>query len=336
MYEIRLCKAKEIGLLKSFLKNSWSKDHIFLRNQDLLDYQHKAHDVYNFVVAHHLETNCFHGILGIVSPDFYTCRKINKNQDIWLAIWKVDKSLTKSNYLGMEMIEYIEAEFAPKSISAIGINEEVALLYKLMGFKTRQMKQWFKPNRNIADYKLILGDLPFPAHDIENPYYKIVECGVEHQDNLEVFLSNNKSKKSFRYLIERYLKHPTYEYKIYAILKSDFDPHALIVGREVVANGAKAFRITELFSEKDTPLNISSSLNEIMVTNAYEYIDFLEYGFDEISLINCGFIESSDSHFVPHLFEPFVDVRKEVQIAFKSKHPFSCTKGDSDLDRPNL
>ena len=201
MYEIRLCKAKEIGLLKSFLKNSWSKDHIFLRDQDLLDYQHKAHDVYNFVVAYHLETNCFHGILGVVSPDFYTCRKINKNQDIWLAIWKVDKSLAKSNYLGMEMLEYIEAEFTPKSISAIGINEEVALLYKLMGFKTRQMKQWFKPNRNIVDYKLILGDLPFPAHDIENPNYKIVECGVEHQDNLEVFLSNNKSKKSFRYLI---------------------------------------------------------------------------------------------------------------------------------------
>ena len=42
------------------------------------------------------------------------------------------------------------------------------------------------------------------------------------------------------------------------------------------------------------------------------------------------------SPFVPHLFEPFVGERRDVKIAFKSKEAFSCTKGDSDLDRPNL
>lgn len=336
MYEIRLCKAEEVGLLKSFLKNSWSQNHIFVHNNTLLDFQHKAHDEYNFVVAHHLETNSFHGVLGIISPDFYTCRKINKNQDIWLAIWKVDKSLTKSSNLGLDMLEYVEAEFAPKSISAIGINKEVALIYRLLGFKTSQMKQWFKPNIKISKYKLIVGTLPKLAYEIENSYHNVVECGIEHENNFEIFLSNNKSKKSFKYLIERYLKHPIYKYKIFAILKPDSNPHALIVGREVKANGANAFRITELFFEKDTTLNISSGLNEIMVNNAYEYIDFIEYGFNEMSLKNCGFIESTDNYFVPHLFEPFVGARKEVSLAFKSKDPFTCTKGDSDLDRPNL
>ena len=335
MYEIRLCKADEISLLTDFLRHSWSQDHIFLRNKGLLDFQHETPDGYNFVVAYHLESNCFHGVLGIVSPDFYTSRNIYKNQDVWLAIWKVDKNLAKSNSLGMDMLEFVEAEFTPRSVSAIGINDTVALLYRLMGFKTKAMNQWFLPNRDIVDPKLIEGALPASAAESESSAYKTIECGIEQENELEMFLSQNKSKRSFRYLVERYLNHPTYKYSIYAILKADSSPHAVVVGRKVIANGANAFRITELFREHDVTLDVKASLNEIMVQNACEYMDFLEYGFDGRSLVNCGFIKCSDSLFVPHLFEPFVADRKEVKIAFKSNYSFSCTKGDSDLDRPN-
>ena len=52
-------------------------------------------------------------------------------------------------------------------------------------------------------------------------------------------------------------------------------------------------------------------------------------------LVSSGFIQCSDNLFVPHFFEPFDADRQEVKIAFRSKEPFSCTKGDSDLDRPN-
>ena len=72
-----------------------------------------------------------------------------------------------------------------------------------------------------------------------------------------------------------------------------------------------------------------------MVQKAFEYIDFLEYGFDQGLLMKCGFIKSSHNLFVPNLFEPFVAELKEVKIVFKSNYSFSCTKGDSDLDRPN-
>ena len=122
MYEIRLCKNNELELLKKFLRNSWSKDHIFLKNIEILDFQHKTQEGYNFVVAYHLETKCFHGVLGIISPDFYTNRKLSKNQDIWIAIWKVDKKLSQSNSIGFDMIEYVKKEFIPKFYMHKGIN----------------------------------------------------------------------------------------------------------------------------------------------------------------------------------------------------------------------
>lgn len=335
MYEIRLCKASEIALLTDFLKNSWSQNHIFVKDRNLLNFQHQTIDGYNFVVAYHSETNRFHGVLGVVSPGFYTDRKIHKNQDVWLVIWKVDKNLAESKSLGLDMLDYVEAEFSPKTVSAIGIDDEVGLLYKLLGFKTKTMNQWFIPNKDIVDSKLIKGDLPSLSRESGGAAHSLVKCGIEQENELQIFLSKNKSKRTFKYLVERYLNHPSYKYCIYAIINASSSIHAVIVGRKVMANGASAFRLTELFHGHGSVLDLSTSLNKMMALNGYEYIDFVEYGFNAQCLLDCGFIECSENLFVPHLFEPFFPERYNVKIAFKSKQPFSCTKGDSDLDRPN-
>lgn len=336
MYEIRLCKAEEIDLLTVFLENSWSANHIFTKNKDLLDFQHRAFNSYTFVVAYHSETNCFHGVLGIISPDFYVDRKIGKEQHVWLAIWKVDKDIAKSNSLGMDMLSFIEAEFSPKSISAIGINNTVALLYKLIGFKTKTMNQWFLPNRNIVEPKLLVGELPEWEQQSQSSSSLVLDCGVEHESEVQQFLSQHRARRSFSYLIQRYLKHPTYKYSVYAFKKNDSAIYAVAVGRKVTVDGVNAFRLTEMFFDLDCASHLGNSLSELMDHNGYEYIDFLEYGFEPQSLIEMGFMECSDQLFVPHLFEPFVAKRSEVKIAFKSNEPFICTKGDSDLDRPNL
>lgn len=335
MYEIRLCKNNELELLKKFLRNSWSKDHIFLKNIEILDFQHKTQEGYNFVVAYHLETKCFHGVLGIISPDFYTNRKLSKNQDIWIAIWKVDKKLSQSNSIGFDMIEYVKKEFIPKSLSAININDKVSLVYKLMGFKIETMNHWFLPNKKVFKPKLIKGILPPSSYESENSIYKTIECGIKNKTQIQNFLSKNKSKRNFSYLARRYLAHPTYKYNIYAFLQGDSNLHAIIVGRNVISKGATIFRITELFYENQSVLSLKTSLENIMFQKGYEYIDFLEYGFESKIFIKCGFINCSDNLYVPNLFEPFVPELREVKIAFKSKYPFSCTKGDSDLDRPN-
>ena len=207
----------------------------------------------------------------------------------------------------MDMSDYVEAEFCPRSISAIGINNTVALLYKLIGFKTKKMNQWFLPNRDVADSKLIVGNLSDLRNKCEDSLHSVIESGM----------------------------HPTYKYSMYSFVKLNSNFHAVVIGRKVSANGASAFRITELFYDLVSTLEINAGLMEIIVQNGYEYIDFVEYGFDAQLLVSNVFIQCSDNLFLPHLFEPFVAERKEVKIAFKSKYSFSYTKLDSDRDRPN-
>lgn len=336
MYEIRLCKIEEIDLLRAFLETSWSKNHVFTKNKDVLDFQHLALDSYTFVVAYHLETNCFHGVLGIISPDFYVDRKIGKGQHVWLAIWKVDKDIAKSNSLGMDMLTFVETEFSPKSISAIGINSTVALLYKLIGFKTKTMNQWFLPNRKIVEPKLIVGDLPERQHCLSNSSGMVMDYEVELEGEVQQFLSKCRARRNFSYIVQRYLNHPTYKYNVYVFKKNESVIYAIAVGRKITVDGANVLRLTEMFTDSDYSSDLGGSLNVLMERNECEYIDFLEYGFAPESLIEMGFLKCSDRLFVPHLFEPFVAERSEVKIAFKSDKPFICTKGDSDLDRPNL
>lgn len=336
MYEIRLCKVEEIALLREFLETSWSINHIFTKNKDILDFQHRALDCYTFVVAYHTETNCFHGVLGIISPDFYVDRKIGKGQHVWLAIWKVNKDKAKSNSLGMDMLTFVETEFSPKSISAIGINYRVALLYKLVGFKTKTMNQWFLPNRKIVEPKLLAGDLPGHQYGLLKSSDTVINFSMELEGEVQQFLSKSKARRNLDYIVQRYLKHPIYKYNVYVFKKNESAIYAVTVGREVSVDGTNAFRLTEMFFDSEYSSDLGAALNVFMGRNEYEYIDFLEYGFASEPLIEMGFLKCSDQLFVPHLFEPFVAERSDVKLAFKSDEPLICTKGDSDLDRPNL
>jgi len=339
MYEIRLCKANELDLLKNFLRQSWSQNHIFLDDNNFLDFQHKSLIGYNFVVAYHVVKKEFHGILGIVSKSHYSKLRIVKDDDIWLAIWKVDKDLSDSHSLGSDLLKYVERVYRPNSISAIGINESVSSLYKLFGYSIKTMNQWFIPNYHYKNNHLIVGKIPIKKERLRDykepakiPITKEIGFNLNSFSN---FLIKNKTKKDQAYILSRYNNHPSYSYKCLGFFDIDQRILGFAVGRVVTGGTSKAMRLTELFFESEDFFNLSESFQMYLVKNNLEYIDFLEYGFDDISLESIGFIKSSDSLFVPHHFEPFEAERKKVMIAFKSKTPFNCTKGDSDLDRPN-
>ena len=195
MYEFRLCEISELEMLKSFLKNSWSSDHIFLKDQSLLDFQHKSKHQYNFIVAFHKEKKEFHGVLGVIAPSFYVQRKIRKKDDIWLAIWKVEKSKAESNNIGISMLDYANQLFMPKSVSAIGINKKVSYLYKLMGFKTGEMTHWIMPNLKMTGFNLLSGSSKIPNKNKpgKSHYKTIIKI-----DDIEIvnFLSLIGSKKA--------------------------------------------------------------------------------------------------------------------------------------------
>ena len=335
MYEIRLCRHDELDLLKSFIEESWSNTHVFLYDETVLDFQHKSLEGYNFVVAYHIKTRRFHGVLGLISPGFYIHREIMPGADLWLAIWKVDKIQSESNSLGMDLLDHAVCKYQPKSISAIGINEKVALLYKLMGFKVKKLRHWFVPNYFLATHRLVSGDVARRESGSGSLYFSRLIEG-ELVPVLAEFLTGNSVKEDFSYLNARYLQHPIYKYEFIGVYNSASQMVALGVGREVYAKNSKGFRLVELFAGYDNSVDFHGAFDSYLQSNSLEYIDFLEYGFDEKVLHSFGFELCTETMYVPHLFEPFLSERKEVLIAYKSEESFSCTKGDSDLDRPNM
>lgn len=335
MYEVRLCRHDELELLKKFIATSWSPNHIFLSNQDILNFQHRSQNAYNFVVAYHKETKSFHGILGVISPNFYKDRAVTCNNDLWLAIWKVEKELAECKSIGMDLLNYVVSEFEPNSISAIGINKSVSNLYRLLGFQVKNMNHWFSANSTIKEKKLIVGVLP------EEQLHKSSSGSVKILDNesisvMDDLLTSRTIKEDFAYIKERYLQHPIYKYEVIGIYDENDKVFALGVGRSVCAKGTNAFRLTELFIVGNIPQTSNQVFDIFLQQNGYEYVDFVEYGFDAELLASLGFIQCDEFLYVPHLFEPYVAEKQDILIAYKSDKPFQCTKGDSDLDRPNM
>ena len=334
MYEVRLCKVGEVKLLRKFLRESWSPQHIFLTNDEILDFQHKSQLHYNFVVAYHKEKNEFHGVLGFISPDHYSEGLVAKGGDLWLAIWKVDKNLAENKSIGIEMLNYIKETYAPASVSAIGINKQVSLLYRLLGFKVEVMNHWFVLNNQINSFQLAVGIDFFPtvAEDLQSSYY--LEKIPLKSEILSDFFVNIPDKKNAKYIRTRYGNHPSYDYSCLCLRDDKKNIVGILVGRAIQVSGSTAFRITDFWLACDSH-ELIGCLQEFLSENNYEYADFLEFGWDRNVLQTIGFIKADDKRFVPHLFEPFISDRREVMIAFKSEVGFVCTKGDSDLDRPN-
>lgn len=335
MYQIRLVKHEERDQLKKFIKKYWSSEHIFVQENRILDFQHLEDKHYNFVVAYHTSTNSFHGVLGFIAPSFYRGGKIVLDDHIWLALWKVEKSLTQSNSLGLDMLNYIEEQYKPKSISAIGITKEVALLYRMLGFTVVDMHHMYMLNDQIEKFDIA----QISKHMSTNPHiksdnYKITEVGFFEINENDLGPANGTGKNK-EYFLSRYQRHPLYRYKCHEVKKGN-QHIAYFIGRMLQVGKKTCYRITDFSFAKQPSDDLKDTFKSFLYDHGYEYIDCLYYGsqFDYLSI--CGFIFNSMDNYVPHYFEPFDSTKKITKIAFKSKSNIEFFKGDSDLDRPSI
>ena len=77
-----LDKDHKVDLIK-FINENWRENHIFVRNSEVFDLQHRYENGYTFVINR--TDNKIDSILGYI----YTNSELNS---FWLAIWKsIDK-----------------------------------------------------------------------------------------------------------------------------------------------------------------------------------------------------------------------------------------------------
>lgn len=335
-YSIRMCSLNELDLLLEFIKYSWNENHIFIKNKSILDWQHRQKDCYNFVVAYHHESNSFHGVLGIISPSFFSKGSINKGDDIWLALWKVEKSKAETNSIGIDLLNYVNDNFSPSSVSAIGINNQVAMLYKLMGFTTNHLHQRYIVNPikslfsigNFLDNNKSVVVNKFPSSEL-------FEIQAHDLENYKDIILQNGLRKDLSYLINRYINHPNYMYRVIGI-KDSKSVLALLIFRKLFVEDSSCLRIIDSFGLNNINFNIKALFEDFLVLENSEYVDFLCSDIVNKHLDFLGFSLPINGSKIPHLFEPFLRESVRVNYAYKATHNFDIFKGDSDLDRPNI
>jgi len=341
-YEIRLGRESDRSSIIAFIDEHWRKGHILTTDQAFLDWQHfNSHSrTYNFILGVLRENGEIHGILGILPLSQFD-KDLPFTSLISMAIWKVRED-ARGKMLGRHLMHYLETVLKPDAIFSIGPTAMSLPMYKQKGYQTGRLGQYFMLNPSMREFFLVANASPEHFSTKLPPSQKILVPFSESQilKSTELFsLLNLLPRKTPSYLINRYLRHPYYKYKTYAIKEASVFL-GVIVTRVCSFKTARAIRVVDFIGRSEALAGLQKSWLKLMEEYEAEYIDFIQTGIEHKFLIDSGFLfrASGDHIVIPNHFEPFS--RKNIEIDYavfaNSGVPYRIVKGDSDQDRPNL
>lgn len=339
-YDIHFCRKEEIGDLVDFINQYWKRNHIFVRSRELLDWQHfdTVNKRYNFVLARHRESGEIHSVLGFVPTSQFDSSI--ENVEIWPCIWKSRDDIAVKG-LGVSLYYYMKSHLKIETIAILGISEIALSIYKHWNFSTGKIEQYYYPN---MQHREVLAKCMHTAGPVEkiDDRWGIKELSVDEYQALETsrsIFSGMSRYKSKNYYVNRYYRHPVYQYVFYGIIK-DQKIDSLFVARECGYGENKCLRIVDYIGDKESLVPIRYELKELMIRKDYEYIDFMVVGMKPEIMERAGFInrKKNPDTIIPNYFEPFLQENIDLDYAFKSVNPKAeilFYKADADQDRPN-
>lgn len=301
MFDIHFCALDEIERVTAFIDIYWSKDHVLATSRMLMDWQHKEDKRYNFVIATDGDETL--GILGFIPTRRYDPELENT---IWLAIWKARDDIPG---LGLMLLNYLEKNEPRVAIGTVGINDEVAKLYRALGYQVGTLNHYYIFREALAR--------PLALKEITRSFKIPLTLHPE-----------TVPQKSQRYLCDRYMRHPVYRYYLYA-----WDNGTLII-RRAEAGEYSALRIVDYYGRDE--LLIHFPYQALMHAYNVNLIDFYNYGIDEKIFEEAGFTKNDGSVVIPNYYEPLVRRNVVLQFAYKAEGKLLIFKGDADQDRPNM
>ena len=347
---IRKAKKSEINLIAKFLKENWSKNHIFINCPDLLFWQHKDVDSFDeltFLIGGHVKNkskmNIF-GVLGFIPINRFD--KISNYLSIALAIWKVKDDL-KVPGLGIQLLKELSRLYKPDLIFANGISEMVKPIYNALGYNVGEMQQaalFLTDDKKLSTCAI---NIPSEARKTcqKNSKINIVqirdkfELSRSLRKKIDVLNKKNLLSKSSEFIHNRYLKHPWYKYTLYLVYEDKF-PKCLLVTRKVISPIGNVLRIIDIFGDHKILEKCCSALRKISYNENCDYVDIVYFGIDKKVLKSGGFVFFKENDLVlPNYFSPFV--RKNITLSYAYKNFGSSSekmiffRGDTDQDRPN-
>ena len=340
MIRIEVCKKKNLKKLMRFLHVYWKKNHVLAKNHKLIKWQHfsKKENHYNFVIA--LYNSQIIGCLGFIKNSLYSKKLIN-NETIWLVNWIVIK---KNLLSGLQLISYLLNNCRYKKIGTVGGNYKTHQILKALGFNGGLLKHYYVINPEIKKFMLV-----------QNPKKKFIKKKnsfnvktkielIKNTVNFKIFGNRLKAlEKKFgkdqTYFINRYFKHPYYQYSAYKI-ESKKRTLGIFVTRICKHKNQKALRIVDFFGFDKALINIAEPLQFLLIKINAEYTDLYLHDIKKKILFKSGLLENNydDRIIIPSNFEPFKRKNIYIRWSVKSKNKLTnpIFKADCDQDRPSI
>jgi hypothetical protein len=341
-YDIRFCRVDEHADIRTFLKDYWREDHIFVLSKEMLDFQHldKKNNRYNFVIAREKISGDIHAILGFVPTSQYD----NNIQDtmIWPCIWKSRKDIDRKG-LGVILYYHLKTNIEIETISILGISEIALSIYRHWDFQTGEIEQYVYPNFK-AKSNISKGLIEEASGEFENvDSFGLSKITEQEYSNISsdnrIFFVNSKYK-SKDYYLNRFFRHPIYQYDFLEIT-DDKEIRGILIVRACGDGKNECLRIVDCIGEVDCLIGVKFQLQLYLQDNMYEYVDFIEVGLDDALLKAAGFYRRKDypNVIVPNYFEPFLQENVDLDYAYKTiveDSKLIFFKADADQDRPNV
>lgn len=331
MVDIELCSLGQVYFLQKFIDQKWSPGHALSTSRDLLDFQHKSENGYNFYIARENGHDDFIAVLGFI-PVAHFDESLAEECDYWMAIWKADENSSQS-LAGLKLMQTLQKQLVPKSLGAIGINSKVRKIYDLLKFRTGMLSHYYVANPGRQSFKIAINPL-FAKNENRESSVRLLE--IADVGSIPELCHPHHPKKSRSYLMNRYAAHQWYSYLFFGVYH-DCDMVAVIVMRKVEAAGGCCLRIIDIVGDYNQMDFMGNDFLKIMLEFDAEYIDCLNYGIPAQIFSNWGFIEKSGDTVIPNYFEPYVPENVTVQFAYKTERSeYIIFKGDGDQDRPSI
>ncbi len=367
--EVRFFNVSETNQLKQGIHEVWAKNHIFVREEKLLNYmflENPAKDLlvndqhYSFLGA--WKDHSLIGLLGVMPFTLNVCGK--KEVGCTLANWGVLPEQRNSG-AGLALMQHVQ-KLNPSIILALGINETVAKLYKLMKWKVdEQTPRWIGLVQKEKTIDLMLNGNPYPLrywNEIKqiktNSNYTVEKVDSLDEEMWNTFYWDGFAKDSigfardFSFLQWRYFEHPFFHYHVFTCKDGTGKYKGLAIVRvENILNGEKIGRIVEFISsDQDSAISLANAMIEmdrdILFFDFFCFSSISSWGLEAVGFKQVLKSET-DQIVLPLRFQPLdlavTDLRASMFVTPKFAKEYNLvkndlwyiTKGDADQDRPN-
>lgn len=332
-YDIRLCRKDEYGKLIRFVHDYWNEGHVFCRSREIFEFQHGdgENGFYDFVIAVHRETEEIHAVLGFITSSRYDGRSADAPQAVCGALWKVrnDVENREVGKLGLGVLYYLIQRYPQSSYITLGLSRYSQQIYQAIHFDFGVMGHYYVANREKKDFHIA--------------YAPVIRKGAEKRKDVHIaalkdipeFDNHFFPEKNREYLINRYRKHPVYEYELLGIyVKGRLK--CIWAVRKISVEGRSCLRLTDMAGEFEGMEGMEGNIQELLADHDAEYMDCYNYGIEKRKFLEAGFLERQGDTIIPNYFEPFERKNVDIHYACYGRRPVVLFKADGDQDRPNL